>query len=133
MTTSYHQFDCPSLFSVAFASSWYCYTPFFLSLRGTKYNLNLSLYKLSQETTILFKMLEFCFPKQYFFICWRTSQNIKIRKKISRFYLNWPGCFYYEVAQQVCNWLSKKQCKLNSHKKMYMYVIRSFLSAKGRI
>lgn len=131
MTTSYHQFDCPSLFSVAFASSWYCYTPFFLSLRGTKYNLNLSLYKLSQETTILFKMLEFCFPKQYFFICWRTSQNIKIRKKISRFYLNWPGFFIMKLHSKYAIGCQKKQCKLNSHKKMY--VIRSFLSAKGRI
>lgn len=67
MTTAYHQFDCPSLFSVVFASYWYCYTSFFLSLRGTKY-LNLSFYKLSLETTILFKIFEFCRPKNYLYL-----------------------------------------------------------------
>lgn len=64
MTTAYHQFECPSLFSVVFASSWYCYTSFFLSLHGAKY-LNLSFCKLSQEMTILFKILEYSCPKQY--------------------------------------------------------------------
>lgn len=61
MKTNYHQFDCPSLFSVVFASSFYSYTPFFLSLHGTKY-LNLSFYKMSQETSILFKILEYWCP-----------------------------------------------------------------------
>lgn len=60
LTTGHHQSDCPSLLSDVFASLWYCYTSPCLSLHGMIYKLNLSLYKLRKEITILSKMLRFC-------------------------------------------------------------------------
>lgn len=58
-TTRNHKLDCQFLFSWVFASSWFCYTSPFLSLFGIYYNLNLSLYRLRIEITIVFDIIRF--------------------------------------------------------------------------
>lgn len=102
LTTGHHQSDCQYLLSEVSASSWYSYTSPYLSFQGMIWKLNLSLYKLRKEITIISKILRFCcaWNLTFFNSKWLPNVHFALYGPISQWFANCNTCL--QLYKTVC-------------------------------